>query len=57
MDEDILFAMLGNITQKLSDIKSDVGSIRLSIPDEDENTYIESKLDRIIELLEEIASK
>lgn len=59
MDEDILMAMLGNITQELEGINSEVSSIKLWMPNETDvsTTDIEIKLDRIIQLLEEILEK
>ena len=51
MDSDILMAMLGNITQELSNIKSELGSIDSNVSD---NYYTNHKLDKIIELLEKL---
>lgn len=57
MDPDIIMAMLGNITQEIEGVKSEVSSIRLWMPDEVSTTDIEMKLDRVIELLEELVDK
>ncbi|MGN9164950.1 hypothetical protein ACTNDY_06635 [Tissierellaceae bacterium HCP3S3_D8] len=54
MDEDILMAMLGNITQELSDLKTDVNSIGSNVSCV---YHMDDQLNRIIELLEQIANK
>lgn len=54
MDSDILMAMLGNISQEITNIKDEVSSIKNNTHD----VYdLNNKLDRIIELLEKIAAK
>lgn len=54
MDSDMLMAMLGDILQRLSSMELDVSSIKTWMPGEPDNTMIEAKLDRIIELLEQL---
>lgn len=40
--------------ENLSSIESEVSSIKIWMPSETDNTMIEAKLDRIIELLEQL---
>lgn len=54
MDKDILMATIGEIKNEISSIESDVSSIRAWMPS---NTEMETKLDRIIELLEILVEK
>lgn len=54
MDEDILMAMLGNITQEITNVKDEVNSLWTYVSDIPKTN---EKLDKIIELLERIADK
>lgn len=54
MDEDIIMAMIGNLTQEVADIKSVVDSIDSNVSPV---YFMDTQLNRIIELLEEIANK
>lgn len=66
IDEDILMAMLSDITRRLDDITEELEHINSTLrnidlevamkPDVD-TTAIESKLDEIVALLEQLANK
>lgn len=57
MDEDILMAMLSNITQEITEVKDEVSGLTSWIPGETSTFEIEIKLDRIIQLLEQLVNK
>lgn len=54
MDKDILMAMLEDIKQEVSSVQSEVNSVYSYVSD---ITETNEKLDKIIELLEQIANK
>lgn len=54
IDEDILMSMLEGIKQEIINVKDEVNSLWSYVTD---ITETNSKLDRIIELLEQIAEK